>query len=225
MLKTIREGAIGNPWFFRIIMLAVAAVFAVSMGWWGFGNHEQDGNVIARVEEAKITRVEYQRVYRSRSKRYRELFQDTYDDQALRQKVIDDLVDRALWLQEARRMGIRVSDKALKDAVVNLPGFQKDGHFSPEQYQRILAFEHYTPESFEAKQREALMIQKAMEIVRDGAALTPSEIQAAEEDNPENPDPDRAREDRLRQKQERAIRAYTLALKEKYAVEIKEELL
>jgi len=57
MLKTIREGAIGNPWFFRIIMMAVAAVFAVSMGWWGFGDHEQEGNMIARVEQAKITRV------------------------------------------------------------------------------------------------------------------------------------------------------------------------
>lgn len=224
MLKTIREGAIGNPWFFRLIMLAVAAVFAVSMGWWGFSGQQQD-NMIARVEEAKITTDEYQRVYRSRSKRYRELFQDTYDDEALRQGVIDDLVERELWIQEAKRMGLMISDAALKDSVVNLPGFQKDGRFNSEQYQRVLAFERYTPESFEARQREALMVQKAMEIVKGGVVLTPTEMKAAEEDHPENPDPDRAREDRLRQKKERALRAYTIALKEKAAILINEELL
>ena len=225
MLKTIREGAIGNPWFFRLIMLAVAAVFAVSMGWWGFGDHQQQGDMIARVEEAKITTKEYQRVYRSRSKRYRELFQDTYDDQALRQRVIDDLVERELWIQEATKMGIMVSDVALKNSVLNMPGFQKEGRFNPEQYQRILAFERYTPESFEARQREVLLVQKAMEIVKDGVVLTPAETMAAEKDNPEDPDPGRAREDRLRQKKERALRAYTIALREKASILIKEELL
>ncbi len=225
MLKQIRKGAIENPWFFRMIMLGIAVVFAVSMGWWGFGDNESTANTLAQIGEDRITSKEYQRAYQSASRLYRELFQGDYDDKALRKRVIDELVERKLWAQEAKRMRLAVSDAALKDSVINLPGFQNEGKFDPETYQRMLAAERFTPEGFEAVQRELLLVRKVQLLVRDGVSLTPTELKEAEENNPESPEPARTIEQRLSQKQERAVRAYIISLKEKTPIVVKEELL
>ncbi len=225
MLKNIREGAIDNPWFFRIIMLGIAAVFAVSMGWWGFGGDERVDNTIVQVGEERITIDEYKRAYRNESRFYRELFQDDYDDAALRQRVVEALVEQKLWLQEARRMSLAVSDDTLRGSVVALEAFHTDGKFDPALYQRILSREQFTPKSFEAKQREALLIKKVQGIIKNGVSLTPAEIKDAAESDPEIPDPSRSVEARLSQKRERAAKAYVLSLKGKSSILIKEELL
>lgn len=223
MLKVIRKGAIENPWFFRIIMGAIALAFTITMGWWGFdGSHD---NAVAKVDRASISIEEYQRAYQNASNFYRQIFQDKYDEKELRKRVIDELVDRKLWLQEARQMKLSVSDEELKRSITQLPGFQKDGKFDPELYRRILALEHYTPEGFERQHREELLVDKVKALVKESVALTPSEEEEAKKSNPANPDPDRAVSDLLFQKKQRALNAYTLALRQKASVNVKEELL
>ena len=223
MLKIIRKGAIENPWFFRIIMGAIAVAFTVTMGWVGFGNTED--RAIAKVDRASVSIEEYQRAYQNASNFYREIFQDKFDEKDLRKRVIDELVDRKLWLQEARRMKLVVSDEELKREITELPGFQKEGKFDPELYRRILANEHYTPEGFERQHREERLVEKVKVLVKESVALTPSEEEEAKKSNPTNPDPDRAASDLLFQKKQRALSAYTLALRQKAAINVKEELL
>ncbi len=225
MLKHIREGAIDNPWFFRIVMLGIAAVFAVSMGWWGFGDSEDPANVLAQVGEDRIMIVEYRRAYRNASRFYRELFQGDYDDEALRKQVIDELVERKLWVQEAHKMGISVSDESLKETITAMPGFQNQGQFDAERYQSRLSSENYTPKSFETRQRETLLAKKAQLLVKSGVWLTPTELKEAQESNPENPSADKTIEDRLSRKKERAVRAYAISLKQKAGIIINDELL
>ncbi len=224
MIKTIREGAMGNPWFFRIIMMGIAAVFAVSMGWWGFSEDERDdANAIATINAVSISAQDYQRSYRRISKFYRELFQDKYDDEKVRVQVIDELVDRKLWVEEAGRMGIKISNAAFQESVLSAGAFQKEGEFDSELYKRFLSFEKLTSKHFEETQKEALLVEKVKQIVKDGVALTPIEIKNAEEGDPETLDIEREIESRLAQKQERAVRAYTLSLRAKADIQIKEE--
>jgi hypothetical protein len=225
VIKTIREGALGNPWFFRIIMVGIAAVFAVSMGWWGFGDDERRDNAVAKVNEVSIQLEDYQRSYRRISKFYRDLFQDKYDDEKVRGQVIDELVNRKLWAQEATRMGIKISDAAFQASVLSAGAFQKDGEFDSELYKRFLSFERLSSKHFEETQKEALLVEKVKQIVKDGVALTPIEIKNAEEGDPETIDIDREIESRLSQKQERAVAAYALSLRTKANIQIDEEQL
>lgn len=225
MLKVIRRGTVENPWFFRITMLIMAVIFTISMGWWGFGKGNADDNAIASVDQAHISNEEYQRAYQNASNFYREVFQDKYDDKELRKRVIEELVERELWLKEAGRMKLAVSDEELRKSVTSLPGFQKDGKFDPEIYRRILTLERSSPETFERKHREELLIEKAKVLVKDAVALTPAEIEEAKKTNPSNPDPDRAVSDLLFQKRQRALRSYTIALKQTASIQVKEELL
>ncbi|GEM_PF-185646 len=223
VLKVIRKGAIENPWFFRIIMGAMAVAFTFTMGWWGFESSRD--NAVAKVDRASVSIEEYQRAYQNASNFYRQIFQDKYDEKELRKRVIDELVDRKLWLQEARQMKLTVSDEELKKSIMQISGFQKDGKFDPELYRRILSLEHYTPEGFERQHREDLLVEKAKTLVKESVALTPAEEDEAKKSNPSNPDPDRAISDRLFQKKQRAVSAYTLALRQKAAINVKEELL
>ena len=225
MLKVIRRGTIENPWFFRLIMLGMAIIFTISMGWGFKSGRDDNENAIAQVDEARISNEEYQRTYQNASNFYREIFQDKYDDKELRKRVIEELVERRLWLKEAQKMKLVVSDEELRKAVTRLPGFQKDGKFDPEIYRRILTLERSSPEVFERKHREELLVEKAKVLVKDAVALTPTEIEEAKKSDPSNPDPERAVSDLLFQKKQRALRGYTLALKQNASIQIKEELL
>lgn len=216
----------GNPWFFRIIMLGIAAVFAVSMGWWGFGDDERaDANAIATVGEVSISSEDYRRSYRRISKFYRDLFQDKYDDEKVREQVIEELVNRKLWAQEADRMGIKISDAAFKASVLSAGAFQRDGAFDSELYKRFLSREKLSEKNFEITQKEALLAEKVKQIVKDGVALTPIEINNAESGDPGTIDIEREVESRLAQKQERAVRSYLLSMRAKADIQINEELL
>ncbi len=223
MLKTLRRGAIENPWFYKIIMGGLAIVFMVSMGWWGFG--PQGEPPIAQVNEVSIDNVAYRRAYQNTARFYRDVLKDKYDDKQVRKQVIDGLVDRTLWLTEAERLKLTVADEVLKESITHLPGFQNEGAFDPERYRRILAAERLTLAAFEMQQREEMLIEKAKSLVKDAVALTPAEIEQGKMRQPNNPDPERAIADALFTKKQKALNAYTAALKREASVQIKEELL
>jgi len=221
MLKIMRQGAIENPWIYRSVMGGIALAFIVSMGWWGFGN--QAGDAVARVNDAAVSRDEYQRAYRNASALYRQIFKEKYDDKALRKQVIDELVAQRLWLKEGERLRVRVSDAELKRALSKMSAFQKDGVFSAEQYHRVLQNNQLRPEAFEQQQREQLLVERVRERVKDGVALNPNEVDEAKKANAT--DPDRGIADALFSKKQRAMMAYGIALKKVATVEIQDELL
>src|SRR5207244_1828551 len=111
MLKVIRESAIERPWFYRTLMFLIAAIFVVTMGWWGFEENKED--IIVRVGDDKVSRSEYLQTYQFLTERYRYLKQegaitaDIPEDQ-LKQQTIDQLIESRLWMQAAREMGVVV---------------------------------------------------------------------------------------------------------------------
>jgi peptidyl-prolyl cis-trans isomerase D len=221
MLKVLREGAIENPIFYKIVMGSIAVAFAVSMGWWGFDN--TDANAIAQVNESSISMDDYQRAYRNASETYRQLLKERYDDAALRKQVVNELVIQRLWLDEGKRLGITVSDAELKRSLSKIGAFQKDGVFSAEQYHKILQSNRISPQFFEKQQREQMVIERVQESVKDGVALNGFELEEAKKANAE--DPDRAEADRLFTKKQRALIAHSQAMKKEAKIQIKEEML
>jgi len=224
MLKTIRRGTVDNPWFFRVIIGAVALTFIISMGWWGFDdNNNNKNNVIANVNGLSISLDDYRRAYKNASTFYREVLQEKYDDKKFRKQVIEEMIERQLWAQEAAQMRLFVTDTELSESVIHLPAFQRDGKFSPERYRRILASEKLTPYLFEQQHRLELLINKAKDLIKETVSLTPEEIAEAIRGNPD--DSDKAVFTALFQKQQKVLYAYTLALKKRATFTIQEELL
>jgi peptidyl-prolyl cis-trans isomerase D len=233
MLKTLRRGAIENPWFFRIIMGIIAIAFIITMGW-GFGNLDsRSENVVATVDKAKISLVDYQRAFQALYQNYRDQYKESenIDEKIFKQAAIDQLIDRQVWLKAAKDLNVSVGNQELMESIAKIPVFQKGGQdgktgvFDLDRYHQTLARAHMSPEGFEQSQREGLLIEKARELIQDSVQLTQKEIDETRKNVSSGQDPDRAVSDALFLKRQKALLAFSTNLKARSKIDIKHELL
>jgi peptidyl-prolyl cis-trans isomerase D len=232
MIKILRYTHDRYPWLLAGAMGFIAVTFIVGMGWWGFG--EQAGNVVASVGDLTVSRDEFRRAFENTYRAYKEKVPGEFKDETIKQYVVEQLIENRLWLIVAKEMSLTVSDDDLRDVITRIPDFQRNGTFDSDIYKRLLAANHLTPAIFEAMETKDILTTKAKMVVRDAVALTPvelSEAQALTLRQPES-DPakaaaakDRAVQDLLFQKQQRALMAYTEALKTRFPIVIHRELL
>lgn len=225
MLKVLREGAVENPWFYRITMGAIALSFVVTIGWWGFSATEE--TFVATVGEEKIRLDEYQRAYRATFEFFRNRFpQEDITPNIIKDMVINELIERQLWLKVAEEMGLSVSDEELQRRITTSPAFQKEGQFDPALYKEILARNRLTPKAFEDAHRQDLLVAKAKNIIQDAVALTRPEIEEARaQQTGGGPEKEKSIEDSLSRKKQRALMAYIEAVKLRTRIRITRELL
>ncbi|HJT21202.1 MAG TPA: SurA N-terminal domain-containing protein [Nitrospira sp.] len=232
MIKLMREASHNYPWLLKSIMGILAVAFIITMGWWGFG--EQRGTIVASVGDLTVTHDEFKRAYENSYRFYKDKLPGEFKDETIKQFVVDQLIDNRVWLIAAKNMGLTVSDEDLREAIVRIPDFQRNGVFDPEVYQRILAANHLTPALFEAVEAKEVLSNRARMLVTDAVTLTPAELEEAQALMLRQPDPDpakaaaakeRAIQDVLFQKQQRALMAYTQSLKASIPIKIHRELL
>ncbi|HEU4682921.1 MAG TPA: SurA N-terminal domain-containing protein [Nitrospira sp.] len=232
MIKLMREASHNYPWLLKSIMGILAVAFVITMGWWGFG--EQRGTIVATVGDLSVTHDEFKRAYENSYRFYKDKLPGEFKDETIKQFIVDQLIDNRLWLIAAKDMGLTISDDDLRDAIMQIPDFQKNGMFDPELYQRILAANHLTPALFEAVEAKELLTNRARMMIADAVTLTPAELSEAQALTLRQPDSDpakagaakeRAIQDVLFQKQQRALVAYTQSLKATIPIKIHRELL
>lgn len=233
MIKLLRHSAVENPWVYRIIMLVIAVTFVITMGWWGFKGDTR--SEIARVGSHSISMDEYERAYRNQERAYRDALKEQFTPELAKQLdlkhvVINALVERQLWLDAAKEMGLTVTSRELAHAIASISAFEKagTGRFDPEVYRRVLAANRLTPEAFESSQREELLIAKVKAVVSESTAVSESEwADARVRQAAQNPGPtsDSMLPSPLPQKQERVVRSFADQLRRRGDVEIRDNLL
>lgn len=232
MIKILREASHNYPWFIKSMMYTLALAFVITMGWWGFD--EKSNNAVANVGDLTVSRDDFRRAYEFLYRNYKEKGGGELKDETFKELVVDQLVDNRLWVLAAKEMGITVSETDLRDLIVQIPDFQKNGVFDPDLYQRLLAANHWKPAAFEAMQMQELLAGRARMVVRNAVTLTPAEVAEGQilMTRPQGSDPnqalaakDRVLQDMLLQKQQRALQAYQEALKSKVPITIHRELL
>jgi alkylhydroperoxidase family enzyme len=234
MLKLMREASHSYPWLLKSFMGVIALAFVITMGWWGFRDQSGAGSVVASVGELTVSHDEFRRAYENTYRFYKDKVPGEFKDETIKQLVVDQLIDNRTWLIAAKNMGLTVANDDLREVIMQIPDFQKNGTFDPEVYQRLLAANHLTPAIFEAMEAKEVLSNKARMIIRDAVALTPAELAEAQalmlrqtESDPAKTAAakDRAMQDVLFQKQQRAVMAYTEALKTTVPIKINRELL
>ena len=137
---------------------------------------EVDGYVVtpADYEDA------YGNLFRTYQARMGQSFTRELADQlGLRNVAMNQLVDRVLVVQEAKRRGLRVTPEELNKVVWAIPSFQTDGRFDLELYRRAVRQGYGSETRFEEKLVEDLLFQKMMALLREGAVVPEEEIRAA----------------------------------------------
>ena len=167
----------------RILLGALLLVVALSMLTYLVPNYNTGGparaeQIVATIGPTDITVGEVQHLIQNamRGKQLPPELISTYVPQLVDQMV----ADRALAF-EATRLGLRVSDQDLRDAIQQvLPNLFPDGKFAgKDMYASVLAQQDLSISQFEDDLRRQVLITKLRDIAIEGTVVTPLEIEHA----------------------------------------------
>jgi peptidyl-prolyl cis-trans isomerase D len=176
MLSLMRKYA--STWMIKMILGAIVVVFV----FWGVGSYRaQRASRVAVVNGQSILISEYQQAYNNILEQLRQSFGKNLDDNIIeqfqvKQQAINGLIDQKLLLQEADKLNFNVSDKNLSNAIRKIAGFQRNGIFDRQLYQRMLNSNRLTPEAFEEIQRNAMQVEKIRRFIIGSIKVSESEI-------------------------------------------------
>lgn len=95
---------------------------------------------------------------------------------ALREGLINRLVDQELLRQYAKELKLSVSDDMIKRAIVTDPNFQSNGKFDNSLYQQILAQNRLTPDAYANILRGALTLEQMQNGLSDSEFVVPVQV-------------------------------------------------
>ncbi|MGH9316388.1 MAG: peptidylprolyl isomerase [Thermoanaerobaculia bacterium] len=181
MLKTMRDSFHHLKWTLYAVILVFILGFVYFVGS-GAGSRDPGSQVIARVGDETISAVDFSRRYQAELDRQRGLYQGNLSPELLRamdlpRQVLENMIDRILELEAARRLHLKVTDEEVAQAIVNISAFQDNGQFiGREKYERLLRSNGSTPERFEEEFRESLLLEKYSQLVRSSLLVPDAEV-------------------------------------------------
>ena len=92
---------------------------------------------------------------------------------------MEQIIDRELIVQEARRRGLTVGKDELTRTVHAIPSFQENGRFSFAVYEESARATYGSAGKFEAAIKEDLLYQKMMSAVRETVKVSDAEVREA----------------------------------------------
>ena len=95
---------------------------------------------------------------------------------ALRQNLIQRLVDQELIRQYAKELKLGVSDEMIKRAIVSDPNLQSNGKFDNARYQQLLTQNGLTSDTYAAILRNALTLEQMQNGLADSEFVVPAQV-------------------------------------------------
>jgi peptidyl-prolyl cis-trans isomerase D len=150
---------------------------------WGVGTYDpaQQTAAVAVVNGIDVTVAELNQAHQNLLRAYQELYGAAYSPEAIRQldlqgRALDELITTALLEGEGRRLGLRVTDEEVADAIRSMGVFSPDGRFDKGVYLRFLRLSQITDAEFVAQQRRSLLTRRVEKLVTDGVRISDDEI-------------------------------------------------
>jgi peptidyl-prolyl cis-trans isomerase D len=178
MLRILREHA--TSWMLRGILILVAVTF---ISWGGYSLiREKKVTYAAKVNGVEIDMKEYHEAFQGVLKQYRDALGPSFSEKMaeelrIREKVLDDLIARVLILEEGTRLGIKVYDEELREAIESISAFQVENQFDRRLYERFLRMNRMSAEDFERMQRQSLLLTKAVGLIKsNGGKVSEGEL-------------------------------------------------
>ena len=166
MLQKFRERILG--WFGKVILGFIFVTFSL----WGVNAYftPDTQNVIVTVGDDEISLQDFRDTYLRMYQQRRELFGERFrpeliDEQQLAEQALESLVRQKLMVSHARDAGYRVTDEAVRRAIMEVPSFQSNGEFSRELYQVRLATQGISAKGFEFDVRQGLQTDQVQQAI------------------------------------------------------------
>lgn len=182
-LKYLRDNLKSLTWIlWGVVLVFILLVFFE----WGGVNDMQatSRDVAATVGDEEITYGEFQRQYRNLEDRYRQTFGAQFNRDMAKQfnlpiQALDQLINRRILLMEAREVGLRATDKKVRDAILEYPAFQdENGSFiGSERYKELLRTSRLNASDFEDSIRQDVLLDKLNDVLSQTAYISDEELE------------------------------------------------
>ena len=163
MLEAIRNHAQG--WIAKIILGFIALTFAV----WGVNWYFEGGGQAAPALSVNGEAVGQQEFLDALRQMREQMGREAADDPALRQRVVDQLVNTRLLTSAALRAGMQVNDVQVSAFVQELEAFQDNGKFSQQRLDAWLRNRGMSPAYFNQMVRQDLLLRQIQMAYGEGS--------------------------------------------------------
>lgn len=180
MLELFRNNVKRFHWVLWLIIFSFVLFFGVS--WWQPGGHGSEPWV-ATVNGEDVSYRQWawraQNAEEMARQRFGEMYEQVKNQLNVRSSVAEQLIQRQLMIQDARRLGLSVSDEELGAVITNDPSLQENGRFvGKEAYANYIRRTHFgSVEDFEEWQRGEILRFKWQELLATGAVVTDEEVE------------------------------------------------
>lgn len=173
-------------WMQFILLLLIVPSF-VLVGMQSYSSFIDSEVELAVISDQGIKQSEFDMAHRNQLEQFRQRLGSQFDPAvldtpAMRQQLLDQLIDQRLLALVAQDNRFSVSDTTLRDTIAAIPQVQEDGRFSPERYRQVLAAQGLSPTSFENGLRRDLAVARVLEPIGLSASVPQvvvEDIQAA----------------------------------------------
>lgn len=181
MLKTMRKNVKSlKPTLWIVIGTFIVSIFVV----WGGGLTKGEGagtGALVSVGKVHISSAAYFQALRSRlealKNQFKELNRSFIEQLNIPQQVLEQMIEQVLLSEQAKDMGLLASKEEVRDKIISFPGLQQDGKFIGfNEYQRRLAWNRISLSEFEGSLRKDIILNKAIQVITMGVAITPEEV-------------------------------------------------
>src|SRR5271166_3928747 len=180
-MRNAAQGVVG-----KAIMTVVMGLIIVSFVIWGVGDMLRGftSSTVASVGATKISAQEYHSAYQRTLQQYqRQLRQPFTNEQAraigLDRQVLQRLLSEAAIDEETRKLGLSVSDNALRAMITSNPNFRnKAGQFDPQLFESALRDNDMNERMFVSELRKTALRQFIVAALTTGIAAPKAEVKA-----------------------------------------------
>jgi peptidyl-prolyl cis-trans isomerase D len=174
MLDALRAST--QTWVGRTIMAVVIGFLIIAFGFWGIADIFRGfgANRIARIGSTEITTEAYRNAYETellnlQQKQRRAISGDEAHEMGLDRQVLGRLISDAALDQEARRLGLAMSDRELAKRIMVDDAFKgPNGQFDRLLFEDRLREAGLTESHFDAGQRSTYLRQEVLSALDNG---------------------------------------------------------
>ncbi len=176
LLSLMRKHA--KSWLIKFLIAIIALVFVF---YFGYSFTSRDGVKVAFINGEYITGQEYNRAYRNLLQALQREYKSVWSENLIKafdleNRAFNNLVNEKVITQEARKLGLDVTEKEVQDRIIAYPAFQFQGRFDEERYQWLLRQNGMKAEVFEAEISRQLLREKVEQFLTTFLPVTDNEV-------------------------------------------------
>jgi peptidyl-prolyl cis-trans isomerase D len=184
MLQSMRASAQG--WIGRAIMAILMSLIILSFAIWGIGDIFRGfgQNNLAQVGSVAIGADTYRNAYQAELQvlqrvEHRTITNEEAHEYGLDRQVLSRLVNEAALDNQARKLGLAISDEDIKKTIANDDNFKgPTGRFDRQAFDAFLRDEGFTEKTYMRQQRSVQLRRQIVDALTNGVELPKALLEA-----------------------------------------------